>query len=178
MMTVVIMVARGRRTHGLFTTASDTAGSHWHLDNFSGKRCYKGRKRKRKVIARTPCLCDSLVAISSEGICQTREKRSYQGLNGRCHPPHHKVIESLITVNAKDCFCYNAILTKANSESVLHQCTHDTPISSFLFYSSTWVHRWPIILSFLAIGLQHIKPDDHNSFSNSHPAILTLRFSR
>lgn len=114
-LTVVVMVARGRRTHGLFTTASDTAGSHWHLDNFSGKRCYKGRKRKRKVIDRTPYLCDSLVAISSEGICQIGEKSAYQGLNGRCHPTSHKVIESLITVNAKDCFRYNAILTKAKT---------------------------------------------------------------
>lgn len=36
------MVARGRRTHGRFITASDTAGSHWHLDNFSGNRRYRG----------------------------------------------------------------------------------------------------------------------------------------
>lgn len=108
MMTVVVMVARGRRTHGLFTTASDTAGSHWHLDNFSGKRCCKGGKRKRQVIDHTLCLCDSLVAISSEGIFQIGEKSTYQGLNGRCLPTSYKVIESLITVNAKDCFTYNS----------------------------------------------------------------------
>ena len=41
-MTVVVMVARGRRTHGRFTTASDTAGSHWHLDSFSGNRRCRG----------------------------------------------------------------------------------------------------------------------------------------
>lgn len=43
------MVARGRRTNGRLTTASDTAGSHWQPDSFSGnRRCSEVRRKKRQ----------------------------------------------------------------------------------------------------------------------------------
>lgn len=44
------MVARGRRTNGRLTTASDTAGSHWQPDSFSGnRRCSEVRRKKDKM---------------------------------------------------------------------------------------------------------------------------------
>lgn len=55
MMTAVVTAARGRRTHGRFTTASDTAGSHWHCESFSGNmRCgtQREKSRNRSVICR------------------------------------------------------------------------------------------------------------------------------
>lgn len=54
MTTAVVMVARGSRTQGHFTTASDTTGSHWHLDNFSGNRRCGGERRRRGRVCNAP----------------------------------------------------------------------------------------------------------------------------
>lgn len=97
-MIAVVMVARGRRTHGRLTTASDTAGSHWQLDSFSGKRRCRGVRRvggeqkTRKdgiqqvwaacdVYAvshlQTACVSDSQLAISRKGIWREEKKQTH-----------------------------------------------------------------------------------------------------
>lgn len=95
MMTAAVMVARGRRTHGRFTTASDTAGNHWQFDSFSGnRRCRRGERRgkmesnwyeehvtfTKSSLSRHHVSVFAL-AISSEGIYLRGGNTAGQGLN-------------------------------------------------------------------------------------------------
>lgn len=108
MMTAVVTTARGRRTQGRFTTASDTAGSHWHCESFSGnRRCGTQREKSR----------------NRSVVC--RQDWSLSERNVRCCPLTQRgyATESCNSENASDGFGYTSTstLTKAtNVHSSIH----------------------------------------------------------
>lgn len=55
-------------------------------------------------------------------------------MSGVAHQVRRLAIESYSTVNARDSFSYFSILTKANSATVKHICTHHTHIHSTLAF--------------------------------------------
>lgn len=149
MMTAVVMVARGRRTNGRLTTASDTAGSHRQPDSFSGnRRCSEVRGKKDKMQSnryeqhvtfftvsylQTACMSESQLALSRKGICLRRKpkKTACPEQNVRCHLQSQQGVYSKLQPSEcrRQFSCHVSILRSSNSGTVrtkspFHSCCY------------------------------------------------------
>lgn len=136
MMTAVVMVARGRRTNGRLTTASDTAGSHWQPDSFSGnRRCSEVRRKKTKcnqtgtsnVTFLQSAICRQHARVIHSQLFQGKEsvrvesqKTACPEQNVRCHLQSQKGVYSKLQPSEcrRQFSCHVSILRSSNSGTV------------------------------------------------------------